>query len=82
MEPEKKQNGALVGLVVIVIVLVIGGIYVFMQNQKMLGLKNSEMMSEAETQNLTDQDASALNALEQASTELNTNIGVDADAVN
>ena len=27
MEPEKKPNGALVGLVVIIVLLVVGGIY-------------------------------------------------------
>lgn len=30
MEPEKKTYGAFVGLIVIVVILVLGGIYVFM----------------------------------------------------
>lgn len=29
MEPDKKSNGALLGSVVIIIILVIGGIYIF-----------------------------------------------------
>ncbi len=34
MEPEKKLDGAFVGLVVIIIILVIGGIYIWQSNQK------------------------------------------------
>lgn len=33
MEPEKKTNGAFVGLVIIIVILVLGGIYVFMSKQ-------------------------------------------------
>jgi len=32
MEPEQKSNGALTGLVVIIIILIIGGIYLWKNN--------------------------------------------------
>ena len=34
MEPEKKSNGAFVGLVVIINILVLGGIYIWQSSQK------------------------------------------------
>ena len=34
MEPEQKSNGALIGLIIIVIILILGGIYLWNQNQK------------------------------------------------
>ena len=34
MEPEKKSNGALVGSIVIIIIIVIGGIYIWQSKIK------------------------------------------------
>jgi hypothetical protein len=34
MEPEKKSNGALIGSVIIIIILIIGGIYVWQAKVK------------------------------------------------
>lgn len=34
MEPEQKSNGALIGLIVIVIILIIGGIYLWKTSLK------------------------------------------------
>lgn len=34
MEPEKKSNGALVGLIIIVIILVVGGFYLWKVGSK------------------------------------------------
>ena len=57
MEPEKKSDGALVGLVVIIIILAIGGIYMWQSS------KNArEEMKESE---ISDQDSVELDALEQ-----------------
>ena len=78
MEPEKKSNGALVGLIVIIIILIIGGIYIWLSSQKAVELQNSQ----TESQNVTDQDAAALNALEQDSNTIDINTGVDINAVN
>ena len=78
MEPEKKSNGALVGLIVIIIILVIGGIYIWMSNQNTIELQRPPV----ESQSVTDQDAAALNELEQDSNTIDINTGVDVNAVN
>lgn len=77
MEPEKKSNGSLVGLVIIVIILIIGGIYIWQSNQEAVKLQNSQTQSEA----LTSQDAAALDALELNAEATDTSTGVDANAV-
>jgi flagellar basal body-associated protein FliL len=76
MEPEKKSNGALIGLVIIVIVLVLGGIYIWMSN------KNAADAVPVQSQNTTDEDSAALDALEQELNETDTEVDVDANAVN
>ena len=77
MEPEKKSNGALVGLIVIIIILIIGGIYIWLSSQKAVELQNSQI----ESQSVTDQDAAELNALEQDSNIIDTNTDVDVNVV-
>lgn len=74
MEPEKKSNGALVGLIVIVIILIIGGIYIWRSND------NNTAPVQSET--VTNQDSSDLDALEQDLGTVDTNVGVDVDTVN
>ncbi|TSC78035.1 MAG: hypothetical protein G01um101424_169 [Parcubacteria group bacterium Gr01-1014_24] len=61
MEPEKKSNGALVGLIIIIIILVIGGIYIWQSN------KMQEIPTEPEA--VTTEDSDGLNTLEA---EINT----------
>lgn len=74
MEPEKKSNGALVGLIVIIIILVIGGIYIW-QSGKM-----QEIPTEPEA--VTTEDSNELNTLEADLQTTDTSTGVDLDAVN
>ena len=73
MEPEKKINGALVGLIVIVVILVIGGIYVWQSN------KNSEP---APAGAVTDENSAELNMLEADLETTDISTGVDVNAVN
>lgn len=68
MEPDKKSNGALIGLIVIVVLLIVGGVYLWM--------KNTPQVDDA----ITAQDSAGLDALGQ---ELNTaNVGIDTNAAN
>ena len=76
MEPEKKSNGALIGLVVIIIVLVIGGIYIWISNQKTLEEKKIQ------SNNITAQDSADLNTLEADVNATDTSTGVNVNAVN
>ena len=75
MEPEKKSNGAFLGLIIIIVVLVAGGIYIWLSNQKA-----AEELLQSET--VTNQDSAALDALEQDLNTTDTNIDVDLEAVN
>lgn len=77
MEPEKKMNGALIGLIVIIVILIIGGIYILVSNQKTAPLQDSQTGSE----NITNQDAAALDALEAEVETTDTSTGVDANTV-
>ena len=72
MEPEKKSNGASIGLIVIIIVLIVGGIYMWQVN------KNS---TDVNTEPITAEDTSELDALEQEAGSIDTSTGVDANAV-
>jgi len=75
MDPEKKSNGAFLGLIIIIVVLVAGGIYIWLSSQRA-----TEELLQFEA--VTNQDSDALNALEQDLNTTDTNIDVDLDAVN
>jgi len=74
MEIEKKSNGALVGLVVIIIILIVGGIYIW-QSREVPEIP-------AQSENITTEDSDELNALEADLQTTDTSTGVDVDAVN
>ena len=75
METEKKSNGAFVGLGNIVIILIIGGIYMWKVNQKAVEQKD-------QLPAITDQDSTELDALELDASSTDAMTGVDADAIN
>ena len=72
MEPEKKSNGAFVGLVIIVIILVVGGIYIWQTNKAVLENNKNQV------ETVTDQDSADLSALELDASAIDTSSGVDA----
>lgn len=45
MEPEQKSNGALIGSIIIVIILIIGGIYFWQTSLKEEVAPNSDLSS-------------------------------------
>lgn len=78
MEPETKSNGAFVGLVIIIIILVLGGIYVWRSNKNNLEkIKQTRIQAEA----VTSQDSAALDALEQDLKTTDTDTGVNTNSV-
>ena len=79
MEPETKSNGSLVGLVVIIIILVVGGIYIWMSNKKTVEQPSTEPTN---TDTVVNEDSAALDALEQDSSTIDVNTGIDYDAIN
>ena len=78
MEPEeKKSNGAFIGSIIIIIILIIGGIYVWQSKvQKALEQKRIE------AQTVTPMDANELNALEQDINSTDTNVNIDLNTIN
>jgi len=74
MEPEKKSNGALVGLIIIIIILIVGGIYIWQSSKDTLESTQPEV--------ITEEDSIILDTLDQDLTDIDTNIDVDLDAVN
>ncbi len=77
MEPEKKSHGALIGSIIIIIILIIGGIYVWQSKIKEIQLerKNVEMQATA-MQAASDLELKALEA-ELNSTDTTVNVNVD-----
>ena len=67
MEPEKKSNGAFVGLVVIIIILVVGGIYIWQSSQK--------------EKTVTNQDAAVMDSLQLDAETTDTDTGVDVNTI-
>jgi uncharacterized protein YpmB len=80
MEPEKKSNGAFVGLAIIIIILIIGGIYMWKANKKTA--EEQKIIAEQQATAITSQDSAELDALEQDATATDSSVGVDADSVN
>jgi uncharacterized protein HemX len=76
MEQEKKSNGALVGLIIIVVILAIGGFYVWQTN------KDATQRNMEQNSILTEEDQNELDTLNQEILDLDTNIGVEADSLN
>lgn len=70
MEPEKKSNGALVGAVIIILILLVGGIYMWKQRAETLPAALTEEVAPADTEelDLLEQD---LNAID---TEIEANV--------
>ena len=79
MEPETKSSGSVVGLVVIIIILVIGGIYIWTSNKNTLGKPSTPG---ADNNTVTSQDSSEVDSLEQESNTVDVNAGVDYENVN
>ncbi len=58
MEPEQKSNGALVGLIVIITILILGGVYLWNQNQK----NNSELEKKISETSTSDENTTEMQA--------------------
>jgi len=78
MEPEKKSHGALIGSIIIIIILIIGGIYIWQNKAKEMRLEKEKQQLEMET--TVQEDIEGLNTLEE---DLNaTDINLDLDIEN
>lgn len=71
---EKKSNGALVGSIIIILILVIGGIYIWQTK-----MKNALEEKKFQEENIISEDTNELNALGEEIINTDTNIEVDID---
>jgi len=88
---EKKSNGAFIGSIVIIIILIIGGIYIWQSKvksaleQKKVQLEKKNALEQKKIQleqNVTPADTTKLNTLENDLNTLDTKINVDVNKVN
>ena len=87
MEPEKKSNGALVGIVIVVIVLVVGGIYMWQSSKNYLNDVDvqTEPIATENNSNKSDNLQKEINAneLDNLQKEIDTtDTNIDANAIN
>lgn len=59
METEQKSNGALVGLIVIIIILIVGGVYIWQNSLKERAVLENQAETNTETDNSTSIDSEA-----------------------
>ncbi len=85
MEPEKKSNGATVGLIVIVIILIIGGVYIWkakvrsaMEEKKTAEMNAAKAGSNSE---VTSSDSAEVDALGEDLDSTSTNVDVDVNSL-
>ncbi len=71
METEKKSNGAMIGLIIIIILLLVGGIYVWQTNKK--ALVSNEVVG--------TEDSSELDTLDSNLQTTDIDIGVDLETI-
>lgn len=76
MEPEKKSNGALIGSIIIIIILIVGGIYVWQSKVEEPSLPEGTLQGEVVSS--TDEDE--LNSLEMEVNSADSDL--EASAIN
>jgi predicted PurR-regulated permease PerM len=76
MEPEKKSNGALIGLIVIVVILIIGGIYIAISNKNVI---EKTVNSEINIQSTQNEDSAALDSLDEDLQSAETDLNIDVN---
>ena len=79
MEPvEKKSNGALIGSIIVIIILLVGGIYIWQTKIKNIPIKTQNVLPVSDT---TTTDLNGLNSLDQDINTTDTSTGVDVNSI-
>ena len=79
MEPEKKSHGALIGAIIVIVILIIGGLYVWQTKVKQLQLQKAAALQAAQA--LQAQYMADLKYLEQNINSTDTATGVEAEKI-
>jgi uncharacterized protein HemX len=81
MEPqEKKSHGALIGSIIIIIILIIGGVYVWQMKVKQMKLEQKRIEMQAEAINAAS--VNELNTLEEDLNTTGTELDINVDEIN
>ena len=79
METEKKSHGALIGSIIIIVILLIGGVYIWQSKMKNAIKEKTQQEQSANAEAaITDNE---LNTLEQDINSIDTAVDVDIDKV-
>ena len=84
MEPnvDKKSNGAFIGSVIVVIILILGGLYVWKNKDTQINLPNNEIGTENDDQSSAVINAyNELEAFDQELVNTDTNVDVNIDKI-
>lgn len=84
MEPnvDKKSNGAFIGSVIVVIILILGGLYVWKNKDTQINLPNNEIGTENDDQSSAVINAyNELEAFDQELVNTDTNVDVNIDNI-
>ena len=79
MGPEKKSYGALIGSIIIIVILVIGGLYIWQTKVKEIKQKQQEVEMQAAAINAANMNE--LKTLELDLNSTNTDLGIDAETI-
>lgn len=78
MEPEKKSHGALIGSIIIIIILIIGGLYIWQTKVKEMKLQE-EQQEQLKAEALNSANMDELNSLEEDINTTDTDLDVDTE---
>lgn len=76
MEPEKKSHGALIGSIIVIVILIIGGIYVWQSK-----VKEIELQKQLKAQAIDALTSDELNQLEAEFNSTDTTIEIDPTTI-
>jgi hypothetical protein len=76
MEPEKKSHGALIGSIVIIVILIVGGIYIWQSR-----IKDLKMQKQLQAEAINAVTSDELNKLEQDINTTDTSVTVDTSTI-
>jgi len=83
MEPEKKSHGALIGSIIVIVILIIGGLYIWQSKVKAPGtpVDTNQLPPATPTPIDTTSATDELNTLEQDLNSIDSTVDVDVNSI-
>ena len=79
MEPGKKSYGAIVGSIIIIVILVLGGLYIWQTKVKQMQMEKAKALQQAQA--IQAEYLKELKSLEQDINSTDTSTGVEASKI-